>query len=587
MPKVPVYSTPQVRTGSLQGGTRSLTESQSAKALGMIGQVGQVAYSQYEKSKNEADQIRVEDARNQLMLQDAKDQTAVGALRGEQVLKPREDGSDPTSDISAQRREALDAIRQSLGNDRQRQEFDRYAGQHNAKMGVFVEAHKAREQEAYSMSVHADTLLIAKEEFSKAAVDPEQAKYFAQYIKESTAALHPGQETTGLQAKAVSEAALGVVRDAVNNRQMVTGRLDHLAELMTEDDKATMAKISKVSDAATQGLQIAREAFSANPKMSAEDLTKLADEAAGDNVDLQHAIMAEGEQRLQAQRAAQAKRDSDLKGDFVFRLTSGKLSSASARAEIAALDVNGGSLDAKGDLSQYLQNWSKAQREDPRVLTQDYLTFVTNPRLGSLTREEVLRAASSLGGHAADAVSRWQSASANGALPAIPDAVKSAVITHLKAAGDFDPKSADDMAALNQAVIQAHDKFSAESQGTGKYATARPTDAEMYNEVLLRTKSVVTEPRWYGDRKVRPAVATGDQLRDFVVNMPKESRALADRYLSDLGVASRDPRTLLEASNKLETLKIGNRAAYDILWRNTFPRQRTAATMVTSPGSIQ
>jgi len=121
--RIPVYDQPQVQAQGIPGGLQGMTESNAAKVIGIAGQAAQIGF-QY---KEQADQLRTEDAVNQLRAKQQEYTGWIREMRGKSAFDPEKFGGQQGQSLDQVASEwmgkAGDEISGTLSNGRQKDMF--------------------------------------------------------------------------------------------------------------------------------------------------------------------------------------------------------------------------------------------------------------------------------------------------------------------------------------------------------------------------------------------------------------------------------------------------------------------------------
>lgn len=207
------------------------------------GQAIQGAGSQFARiasdEQNTANQVRVNDAMNQAMqakLQATFDpQAGYVHLRGRAALE-RPDGKALDDEYGSNLEGQINAIRDSLGNDRQKQVFQQQAQQLLTQFRGSVQQHVAKEFGEFTLGVQKGTIETAQNQMGLAWGDPAAVAQGREAIK---AAVYESGRLMG-QPGAVIEAAMvdGLSRGhmAVITGAMQAGKVDYAKEYAKQVD---------------------------------------------------------------------------------------------------------------------------------------------------------------------------------------------------------------------------------------------------------------------------------------------------------------------------------------------------------------
>lgn len=206
MPRVPAVDGPSVQLGSAPNAYQQTPEALGASGITRARQLGAAgtaanAWSEVvQRQQDEADQARVDDAKNQLLQRETDltfGEEGYTRLRGAQALN-RDSGQALGVEYSAKLRQSATEIEMALGNPRQRAAFRAWSGQAMASFGRKATAHEAAQQADYQQSVNAGTIELAQQRMGLSWTDP-------QTIAESRAAIITAVHKAGTAAGLAEE----------------------------------------------------------------------------------------------------------------------------------------------------------------------------------------------------------------------------------------------------------------------------------------------------------------------------------------------------------------------------------------------
>lgn len=511
---------------------------------------------------------RLDEFGNNLALYDANTAFEFQKRKGKAALEATPDGVGPTQDLLQTRENYVTDQLKSFQNPALQSAAKELAANHGVVLQKKFMEHQFQEQKNYELGVAQDGLTAQTQLMSSDANDPRLVAQHAALMSKFVQDMNPGQEVGSLQQAMVSKSAFGAIRDLVSSQVTVgnseDGPYSHLFNLLTPDDRAAALKLTKVSDNMSKALLAVRSGWTKEGNAS-----EFADKVAGNDPLLHTAVVEAYRQRSSDAHVAEQRQDEDLYGDFLHRLTSGATDPSMMKVQIESIKSLGATDKVVGRISHMLYQFNKANQEDPATHFGDFAALVTSENFPTLSRNQMLTAATNLGKHWGPAVvGRWEMANQPGARAPIPDTVKNAVAENLK----LNMKDKAQAEQLNSALIQASDYLASESKGKGKYATEKPSWSDMYQEVLFRAKPQVVQPGVIFDTKAPLSTMTPDQLKSTLDNITPSDKKLIETHLSAQGISQRTPRILLQARDDINAMKTGAKPAYDALWNRAFPK---------------
>lgn len=560
--RVGIYDAPQV---AVRAAPTVLQRAPSTAGLQQLGQGISSAAEMFAAEAEKADNARVLEFQNKLIPFLSVQENKVRALQGSAALKAGKDGKSPMEPYFDAAKSFIDTSMKDLGNERQRREAAKVAEAHMDKFSAVVQVHVANEQQAYQKSVHLDNLKVSKSQVSKLSASPEDVKEYMNAIEVSVQELNPGMESGALVRENQSSAALGAVQDAIKGRQMVKGRLDHLMEYMTPEDRATAMKLSETSDASTTALRLGQAYF--DPKMSQTDVVRLADTEAKDNPTLHKAILQEFRDRKAAAEDDQKAQDSSWFAEVSEKLILKKAGANSLRQDTDANKAL--SKEGRARVFKLLDDWAEKGKHDAEESKfPSLIALITSPTFHEMSREEMLTALPKYGSLAPQLFRAWQDATADGGASKIPANVVKLVAAEL----NLDPKDEDQAAVLGQAVLQTSSYFSQQAKGKGKFATKPPTPTEMAEELRFRLSKGTVEKRslWFDTEKPIAAMSP-NEVQSSAENLSVEKKKIAIEYWRRRGITNPSAGDMLRAAYNLDVLQKQDPKSYKLIHDTVFP----------------
>jgi len=216
MPRIPVYDTPQVQLQGLPNVTRNIGpvgQGMQALARGL----GDMADAMT-KAREEADQIRAEEAFNKLRESqniltygDGKDEVGATNVKAGNVFNRKQPfGQEYMTRFDT----AAQEIEGGLANDNQKRMFQRAAGRAKLEFGGQLARHEAQEGNVYRESVYKGVVESETEHVAKNFMDPDSVAQSIERVKANTRSYAMRQ---GMAADQQDMA----VKDAVSNMHML------------------------------------------------------------------------------------------------------------------------------------------------------------------------------------------------------------------------------------------------------------------------------------------------------------------------------------------------------------------------------
>ena len=562
--RVGIYDAPQV---AVRAAPTVLQRAPSTAGLQQLGQgISSVAQAIDEEAKR-ADNARVLEFQNKLIPFMTVQENKVRALQGSAVLKADKDGKSPVDTYFDAAKGFIATSMKDLGNERQRREAAKVAEAHMAKFSAVAQVHVANEQQAYQKSVHLDNLKVSKSQVSKLSASPEDVKEYMTSIEASVQELNPGMETGALVKENQSKAALDAVRDAVKGRQMVKGRLDHLMEYMTPEDKATAKDLAENGDAATEAIRIASSVFKKG--MTNTEITAEADKHK-DNTALHKALRHELEIRKRGTEEDQKDVDSSWYSDISSKVFGGGASLSALRADTDAnkdISKEGRAavlklLDARMD---HLRSKYEGDKDKTKFAEIVYLT--ESGELSTWTPKDLVKALPTYGGSAPMLYSAWKNANASGGAVKVSTTVRDAVIKDF----GMDLKNENDAKVILEAMVKTTDKLTERMAGKGKGAE-KPKQEEVLEELRLQVRPFLTERRTLRPNVAKSFVKMNPTEKVQAIDLlPDTQRRLIGAYIKANGLPDNDPDVILRASNTIDRLREQAPEEYAKIFNRAFP----------------
>lgn len=225
MPRIPVYDQQQIQTGNLP--TPQLANPPAATfgdalGKGMAG-LGNAVMRVMAKEQEEADSLRVEEKINELReKQNELGYAQDGAfnVKGGNIYN-RKDGKPFTKEYLDKFDTQQTAIKSSLGNDRQKELFDRYAGRIKNEFSGHLLRHESAEAVTHRKSIYEGVLKTESENVAKNFDKPETIDLAVSRVAANTR-IHArdlglsGEDQDAAVQSAVSAMHLSVIQRTLN-----------------------------------------------------------------------------------------------------------------------------------------------------------------------------------------------------------------------------------------------------------------------------------------------------------------------------------------------------------------------------------
>jgi hypothetical protein len=278
MPAIPTYALPQVQLNSGPQPRVQATQipntvgSQAIEAGTALMRGGSDLNKVMLDATNEANQVRVNDAMNKaiairLRLTHDKDEGFTG-LKGQAALE-RPDKKPLTVEYGERFDKEMAAIRDTLGNDAQKQAFQMQTGQMGAQFRGALQQHEMGEFKSFRESTHAGTVQVGQKQMALDWANPDAVAQAANAIKASMAELGrlKGMAPAEVLAKTIeqlSPAHNAVIAGALQERKLDYAKqyFDKVQAELTPDTRLRLKDALQQTDSAIQASNAADEVWS-------------------------------------------------------------------------------------------------------------------------------------------------------------------------------------------------------------------------------------------------------------------------------------------------------------------------------------
>lgn len=524
------------------------------------------------------DNIVSEETNNKFREYKTQRLTEFSLLQGEDAIKRnKETGLTPAEQMQKDLRDYQMKLSETVGGGA-KSLFQLKSSNEMSHAEQVAVAHQTKSQKVYQDSVLKDSYIKNTQDLALYASDPAKVAELHASMVNNLRQLNSGLKADAIIADEVSKSSLQAVAGLVKRGIEVgdtTGPHAHLYAMMTEPDRAEALKLSKSADADAIALRVRQQVW--YPGMTEESMSSVADSVAGENAPKHAAIMRQLRDADAGYKKDSAVYDSDFIGTTVSNMVTGKQSPSDAiRSATADLRL---SDHARGIIQEHAERRMKSDNEDPRVVVKRYLAWVSDPGTASLSRDEALKVAGTLGPYAERAFSAWQSMSGPGAFN-MPAGMKDYVLKRL-AAQNVNIKDDDVIAGVDAALMQVREEVAESIKGKGKYAEKPPKVDELMEKVLLRaTPRAVENNLIMKDKAVAPSQMTEQQmlnaLSDKVIG--REMNVMITTRLRQQGILRPTPADRLRTLDSIKLLKTENPALYNALYTDAFPPSTAATT---------
>lgn len=430
MPRIPVYDTPQVQLTGVQAPRMSMNQPNGFEALGrgLMNVAGDL-----QKVKDEADQIRAEEAFNKLRevqniltYGDGKYETGATNIKAGNVFNRDQPlGQEYMTRFD----KAAQEIQAGLSNDSQKRMFERATGRAKLEFGGALARHEAAEGNAYRESVYKGVIESETEHVAKNFADPDavaqsiervkaNTRGFAQTkgmaadqqdmaVKDAVSAMH----LMVIQRKLDGDATKGVVADPAGAKQYYQDQVK--AGTIVESSKGAQAMRTKI-DAderqfrASNAVDAVWKGFGPGDDTEAVNLDAMAAELRGQfkgDPDGLKVAMAELKDRAQTHDYSVKQREASITGGIYQRVLAGEgLASIRKSPEFRELDgvrqiqmiekieaFNKRNQDGEGaQMDKFASYWAIASNPQALSKMSDAEIFAMTPKIGGALVKQLL-----------------------------------------------------------------------------------------------------------------------------------------------------------------------------------------------------
>jgi hypothetical protein len=255
-----------------------------------FGKAGSDIYQAEQKAQLEADSLRVNEAMNQaqaarMKLTYDKD-IGFSGIKGKAALDPDADGKAMDQKYGESFNKEVDAIRASLGNERQRKQFNAHVGSVSNQFTASLQSHMLQEKQTYENGVRVGTIEVAQNMGAQEWNNPQSVAQSRGAIKaaiDSDKSLSPELRAATL-VKALTPMHSAIVATAIENGNIDYAK-QHMAEYgkeLTEEARVRLqgaldmgARKEKVQtfgdDVMAKGLDLSAALAMAREKFSGQD----------------------------------------------------------------------------------------------------------------------------------------------------------------------------------------------------------------------------------------------------------------------------------------------------------------------------
>lgn len=531
---------PQTRVNPGPAGTVNMAPVE-AQAIAGFGQAGQQAAKIWEHEQFKADDLASTEVANKVETYTSQLLSEYQTKVGKNALHPAE-GSDVTPDQDIYQKIA--AYKDTIGaplNEGSRFLLDTKAGAMLERTKRAVDNHKAKALVQYEDSQLTDQrALIHNDLFAfrgDAKVWDERKLALEENLHKAARSL----ADTELIKADVSKAAFGVVAAMVKNKEKVggtDGAYAHLYASMNAPDRAAALAMSKPSDDYARALEatsgINKNTTSVELRAIAGVVARKPDGSV--DAELHKAIIAQGDDVIQAFTKDGHKADMDFHGNVETRYAAGGSSQALIADTTAAFKAGRISEAREGATITWIKTADKARKAegaDKEALRINALTAMyDDPQFAYYTPKQLISRAKEFGPHLATVLAANAQANADGGAHNLPPAAQPAILQAIFKETKFAKLNDKQQQAYQDAleVVRAEhiEKFG--SAGKGRYADA-PWDT---NTWIRKVKTLLQPQTVYGTvwNSKKPLLrATNEDIAGMVKEIPADEYELASAQI--------------------------------------------------------
>jgi hypothetical protein len=566
--------------GRQQAAPSGVMNIQAPNLIAPIAQAAGAAVDAWGKEAKRISDLRVEELNNRADEQRALIEAQMAGTKGEFALKGV-NGAEPFEDQRKQwlafREEAL----KGLQDDYQKEQASLLLDKHTSALVKFGLKHQLREQDEWEKQVHSNTADRAAVNITARPDDVTNVEENMSKIRASVLATNPGIKESDLDMtilRAQSAPALAAFSAAVAKGQTVGDTFDHLYSYMTPSDQAKAKDLVSKGDRVNESAKVADYLY--HPGMTNTEAVEAAGQFSPNDAHLADAVKDRLHVRIAAEKADQKKYDDDRDGEIILDMINGRNGGVGGARRRVESDIRMSSAQ-KASTRLKIDNWLKAQKESDGSNEQhvaDYLALATSPSFHTMSREEVLLAASKLGTRYGPAlVSQWQQAAAEGGKLSVPPEIRRVVAV----SAGLDEKNPDHKRLIDEAVAASSDEFRTTNKGKGKFAE-RPTNKQWLDDLGPRLQQLKVDTRLFGFGSViKPVGDMTPQEKTKAV----EFMDLGDRKIIKKDLERRNeavtPDSMIREYYTLQRIKVADPELYKKLRAAADPG--STETPVTAP----
>lgn len=432
MPRIPVYDTPQVQLTGVQAPRMSMNQPNGLEALGrgLMNVAGDL-----QKVKDEADQVRAEEAFNKLRevqniltYGDGKYETGATNIKAGNVFNRDQPlGQEYMTRFD----KAAQEIQAGLANDSQKRMFERATGRAKLEFGGALARHEAAEGNAYRESVYKGVIESETEHVAKNFADPDAVAQSIERVKANTRGYAQRQGMAAdqqdmavkdavsamhllvIQRKLDGDATKGVVADPAAAKQYYQDQVK--AGNIVESSKGAQAMRTKI-DAderqfrASNAVDAVWKGFGPGDDTEAVNLDAMATELRGqfkNDPDGLKVAMAELKDRATTHDYSVKQREASITGGIYQRVLAGE-SLATIRKSPEFRELDGGrqiqmvekieafqkrGQDGEGvQMEKFASYWAVASQPEKLAKMSDAEIFAMTPKIGGNLVKQLLSA---------------------------------------------------------------------------------------------------------------------------------------------------------------------------------------------------
>lgn len=433
MPRIPVYDTQQVQVQGLKGGEVQFTNRNTGLGMQSLARgLGDVADAMG-KAREEADQIRAEEAfnklreaQNVLTYGDGKNEIGAVNIKSGNVFNREQPFGQ---EYMARFDKAAQEIEAGLASDNQKRMFQRATGRAKLEFGGQLARHEAAEGNVYRKSVYEGVIESETEHVAKNFSDPDAVAQSIERVKANTRGYAQRQGMAAdqqdmavkdavsamhllvIQRKLDGDATRGVVADPAGAKQYYDEQVK--AGVIVESSKGAQSMRNKIQAderqmRASTAVDTVWKGFGPGDDTEAVNLdamaAKLRSEFKNDPDGLKVA-MADLKERASAHDYSVRQRESEITGGIFKRVLDGE-SMANIRRSPEFRNLDGGrqiqmiekieafqkrGQDGEGaQMDKFASYWSVATNPEKLSKMSDAEIFAMAPKVGTSLVKQLL-----------------------------------------------------------------------------------------------------------------------------------------------------------------------------------------------------